>query len=66
MASKITKFFVPIIAKGASIGNNEGPKRKIAGSEVTKEEKLPPEVIEIESPGDKQVAIYPLFVVYSF
>ena len=50
MASKITKFFGPISGKGAPV-EGEGPKRKSACDAA----KLLPEVIEIESPVDKQV-----------
>ena len=49
MAGKITKFFGPITGKG----EGEGPKRKSACDAA----KLLPEVIEIESPVDKQVKL---------
>jgi len=54
MASKITKFFVPVPPGKGGTTEAEGLKRKAAGDILAK---LPPEIIEIDSPGGKQVII---------
>ena len=53
MASKITKFFVPVPPGKGGPTEAEGLKRKAAGDMA----KFPPEIIEIDSPGGKQVII---------
>ena len=52
MASKITKFFAPLPSKASVVASKDtaSNKRKASGSDAAK----PVDVIEIESPGDKQ------------